>query len=292
MKTVSIIIPAFNEAGALGSVLARLRQVLDTRQTSMAYEILVVDDGSTDATASIAKEQDARVISHPENLGNGAAVKSGLRAARGDVAVLMDADGQHDPEDLLRIVDALEDYDMAVGARTRGTGTGLHRGIANFVYNRLASYVTGRKIADLTSGFRGMRTPVAKRFIYLLPNTFSYPTTLTLAFMRTGHSVKYLPIEAAPRVGKSKIRLFKDGARFFLIIVRIATFFSPFKVFFPMALASLVLGLANYGYTFVTRHQFTTGSALLLMQAVILFTLALISEQIAQLRFDRSEDEK
>ena len=292
MKTVSIILPALNEAAALGPVLKKIRAVLTRLEGSLLFEILVVNDGSSDDTARIAKENDARVVSHPENLGNGAAVKSGLRAARGDYVVLMDADGQHDPEDLLRIITELEGYDMVVGARTRGSGTGWHRGLANRAYNFLASYVTGRKIPDLTSGFRGMRTRVAKRFIYLLPNTFSYPTTLTLAFIRTGHSVKYLPIAAAPRVGKSKIRIFRDGARFFLIIVRIATFFSPFKVFFPIALASAVLGTANYAYTFFSRHQFTMGSALLLMQAVIIFTLALISEQIAQLRFDRSEDER
>ncbi len=292
MKTVSIILPALNEAAAIGPVLKKIDDVLSRRKGSLVFELIVVDDGSSDETATIAGQHDARVVSHGANLGNGAAVKSGLRAAGGDLVILMDADGQHDPEDLLRIVDELESFHMVVGARTRGSGTGIHRGIANRAYNLLASYVTGKKILDLTSGLRGMRTKVAKRFIYLLPNTFSYPTTLTLAFMRTGHSVKYIPIKAAKRVGKSKIRIFRDGARFFLIIVRIATFFSPFKVFFPIAFASAILGIANYAYTFFTRHQFTTGSALLLMQAVIIFTLALVSEQIAQLRFDRSEDER
>ena len=292
MKIVSVIIPALNEREPLGELLPRLREVLDRRRNKIAYEIVVVDDGSTDGTGEVAEENGARVVRHAENLGNGAAVKSGMRAAKGDYLLLMDADGQHDPEDLPRIIDGLETYHMVVGARTRGTGTGIHRGIANWAYNKLASYVTGKKVLDLTSGLRGMHAKVARRFIYLLPNTFSYPTTLTLAFIRTGHTVRYEPIEAKPRVGKSKIKLVRDGVRFFLIILRIATFFSPLRVFFPMSLLSALLGLANYAYTFFTRHQFTTGSALLLMLAVILFTLSLISEQIAQLRFDRSEDER
>jgi glycosyltransferase involved in cell wall biosynthesis len=292
MRTVSVILPALDEAEPLAEILPRIRAVLDTRRSSFVPEIVVVDDGSEDDTAAVAEQHGARVVRHPDNLGNGAAIKSGMRSARGDYWVLMDADGQHDPEDLPRLLDGLAQYDMVVGARTRGTGTGIHRGLANRIYNLFATYVTGRKIPDLTSGYRAMRAAVARRFIYLLPNTFSYPTTLTLAFLRTGRRVKFEPITAGPRKGKSKIRLFRDGTRFLFIIVKIATFFSPFRVFFPLAVLSGILGLANYVYTFVTRHQFTTGSALLLMQAILLFALALISEQIAQLRFDRSEDDR
>lgn len=292
MRTVSVIIPALNEAEPLAELLARLREVFAAQRAVYVPEIIVVDDGSEDETSRVAIEHGARVVRHPENIGNGAAVKSGIRAARNEYLVLMDADGQHDPADLPKILDGLEQYDMVVGARTKGTGTGFHRRIANWVYNVFASYVTSRKIPDLTSGYRAMRADVARRFLYLLPNTFSYPTTLTLAFLRTGRRVRFEPIRAVKRKGKSKIRLFKDGARFLFIIVKIATFFSPFRVFFPLALLSALLGLGNYAYTFFTRHQFTTGSALLLMQAVILFALALISEQIAQLRFDRSEDDR
>jgi glycosyltransferase involved in cell wall biosynthesis len=292
MRTLSIIIPAKDEAAALGDVLDRIHAALEPRKASLVYEVVVVDDGSRDDTAQVAEARGARVVRHPENLGNGAAVKSGMRVAKGEWWVLLDADGQHDPADIPRLLEGLERYDLVVGARTLSTGTGLHRGLANRVYNTFASYVAGRKIPDLTSGFRAMRAAVARRFIYLLPNTFSYPTTLTLAFLRTGHGVLFTPIAAAKRVGKSKIRLLRDGTRFLLIIVRIATFFSPFKVFFPVALFSALLGIGNYAYTFFTRHQFTTGSALLFMQAVILFALALISEQIAQLRFDRSEEDR
>ncbi len=292
MRTVSVIIPALNEAEPLGPLLDRLKEVLDRRRGRLVPEIIVVDDGSRDDTARVAVTHGARVVRHPENLGNGAAVKSGMRAARGEIWVLMDADGQHDPEDVLRLVDGLERYDMVVGARTLGRGTGFLKNLANAAYNRFASYVTGHRIPDLTSGFRAMRADVARRFLYLLPNTFSYPTTLTMAFLRTGHSVLYEPIRAAPRAGRSRIRVFRDGTRFFYIIVRIATFFSPFRVFFPVSLISVLLGLGWYVYTFLTQHRFTNMSMLLIVQAVILFALALISEQIAQLRFDRSEDER
>lgn len=284
---VSVVVTAHNYAKhlpqALDSVLA---------QTYDDWETIVVDDGSTDDTGRVAEEAGARVVRHPVNLGNGAAVKSGMRAAKGDWWVLMDGDGQHDPEDLVRILEGLEEYDMVVGARTKGRGTGIHKNLANRVYNWFASYVTAKRIPDLTSGYRAMRASVVRRFIYLLPNTFSYPTTITLAFFRTGHSVKYEPIEAAPRAGKSRISVVKDGFRFFYIILRIATFFSPFRVFFPACLASALLGLGWYAYTFATQHRFTNMSMLLIMQAVILFALALISEQIAQLRFDRSEDDR
>jgi glycosyltransferase involved in cell wall biosynthesis len=292
MRTLSIIIPALNEAESIGPLLDRLNAALDPAKRRLVYQILVVDDGSSDGTAEVAELHGAKVVRRPENLGNGAAVKAGMRAATGEFWLLMDADGQHDPRDVLRIVEGLESYDMVVGARTKGRGTGFMKNVANRVYNLFASYVTGRRIPDLTSGFRAMRASVARRFIYLLPNTFSYPTTLTLAFIRTGHSVRFEPVEAVRRRGKSRIRVFRDGIRFFYIIVRIATFFSPFRVFFPMSLVSALLGLGNYAYTFLTAHRFTNMSALLFVQAVILFALALISEQIAQLRFDRSEDER
>jgi glycosyltransferase involved in cell wall biosynthesis len=228
-------------------------------------------------------------VRHPYNIGNGAAVKAGMRAAGGDVLVLMDADGQHRPEEIPMLLDALADHAMVVGARRPDGHASLHRRFANAIYNRFASYVTGRRIPDLTSGFRVVRAGVAQRFLYLLPNTFSYPTTITLACFKTGLPVAYVPIAARKRSGRSKIKVIQDGARFFLIILKIATFFSPFRVFFPLSLLSFLLGFGYYAYTFITEHRFTNMAALLLVQGVILFALALISEQIAQLRFDRSE---
>ena len=289
VRKISVILPAYNEAEAIGDVLADIRKLAEERQQHDLFEIVVVDDGSTDDTAKIAEQGGARVVSHPNNIGNGAAVKAGIRAAGGDILVLMDADGQHRPEEIPSLLEKLDDHVMAVGARQRNGHASLPRRIANAFYNRFASYVTGRKIPDLTSGFRAVRSGVARRFLYLLPNTFSYPTTITLSCFKTGLPVAYVPISARKRSGKSKISVLKDGARFFLIILKIATFFSPFRVFFPLALASLLSGAGYYLYTFLTEHRFTNMAMLLIVQGVILFALALISEQIAQLRFDRSE---
>jgi glycosyltransferase involved in cell wall biosynthesis len=289
---VSIIIPAKNEAAALPGVLERLAAVFAARGAD-AHEVVVVDDGSTDGTGEAAAKAGARVVRHPYSMGNGAAVKAGMRAARGDVFVMMDADGQHAPEDVPLLLDGLVGYAMVVGARTKGTGTGAHRGLANGVYNRLATYVVGRKVEDLTSGFRAMSAEHARRFIYLLPNTFSYPTTITLAFFRAGLPVRYVPIAARARAGRSHIRILRDGVRFLLIILRIATIFSPLKVFLPMSAAAFLVGLGRYAWTFLVmpEHRFTGGTQLAFAVSFILFALALISEQVAALRFDRSERE-
>ena len=289
VRKISVILPAYNEAGAIGEVLAGIRQVAEQRSRTEVFEIIVVDDGSSDGTAEVAEEAGARVVRHPYNIGNGASVKAGMRAAGGDIFVMMDSDGQHRPEEIPMLLDALEHHAMVVGARSRVGQANPWRHMANTVYNLFASYVTGRKIPDLTSGFRVVRAGVAQRFLYLLPNTFSYPTTITLACFKTGLPVAYKTIEARRRTGKSKIKLIRDGSRFFLIIVKIATFFSPFRVFFPLSLLSFLTGMGYYAYTYITEHRFTNMAMLLVVQAVMLFALALISEQIAQLRYDRSE---
>ncbi len=289
VRKISVILPALNEAASIGGLIEGIRRVAEARQRTDLFEIVVVDDGSSDGTGEVAARAGARVVRHPYNIGNGAAVKAGMRVAGGDLFVLMDGDGQHRPEEIPALVDALEEHAMVVGARRPNGHASLPRRVANAVYNRFASYVTGRRIPDLTSGFRVVRAGVAQRFLYLLPNTFSYPTTITLACFKTGLPVKYVPIDARKREGKSKIKVLKDGARFFLIILKIATFFSPFRVFFPLSLLSFALGFGYYLYTFITEHRFTNMAMMLIVQGVILFALALISEQIAQLRFDRSE---
>jgi glycosyltransferase involved in cell wall biosynthesis len=254
-------------------------------------EVIVVDDGSTDQTANVAEEAGAVVVRSPYNRGNGASVKAGVRRATGDIVVMMDGDGQHSATDVVRLLAELDKgHDMVVGARRFGSQAGLHRGLANWLYNTLASYVAGHKIPDLTSGLRAVRRDVIKRFLYLLPNTFSYPSTITLALFRAGYSVAYVPFEAAQRVGKSKISYMRDGTRFFIIITKIATLFAPIKIFLPVAALFFCLGLGWYGYTFVTEHRFTNMSAFAMGFGIQLFLLGFIAEQIAQLRFDRSED--
>lgn len=280
LPPVTVLLPAYNEETSIGGTIRNIRQLHPD------FEILVVDDGSTDNTGMVALDAGARVHSHPYNIGNGAAVKTGIRQASGEWVLMMDADGQHRPEDISRLLEYKEKFDMVVGARTRKSDTSIHRDLANTIYNLFASYVTSFKIEDLTSGFRLARTATARRYIYLLPNTFSYPSTITMAFLRSGRSLKYVPIRTNARKGKSKIKLLKDGVRFLLIITKIATLFSPLRVFLPVSALFFLLGLGYYALTFITTHRFTNMSALLLSTAVIIFMMGLISEQIAQLRHE------
>jgi glycosyltransferase involved in cell wall biosynthesis len=281
---ISIVIPVFNEAAGLAALIRKIH-ALELAQA----EVVVVDDGSSDGSAEIALEAGANVICHPYNIGNGASVKSGIRAAQGRWIVLMDGDGQHKPEDIPKLLAEAADYHMVVGSRAKGSKLRLHRNAANAVYNLLASYVTQFKVEDLTSGFRVLSRRDALRFIDLLPNTFSYPTTLTLAFLRSGLTVKYVPIQTLYRSGQSKISLVTDGVRFFLIIAKIATLFSPFRIFLPVSIMFFLAGLSNYAYTYFTEHRFTNMSALMFTAAVIVFMLGLISEQIALLRMERQQ---
>jgi glycosyltransferase involved in cell wall biosynthesis len=282
VKTVSVLVPAFNEAGAIGPVVRRLRE-------TPWHEILVVDDGSTDTTAEEAREAGARVVSHPYNKGNGAAVKSGIRAATGSFILIIDADGQHRPEDARRLVDALGTYDLVVGARDARTQASLARRLGNGALNRLASYVAGHAIPDLTSGFRGARREYLREFLHLLPNGFSTPTTTTLAFLRAGYNVTFLPVQARARQGKSKIRFMRDGAKFTLIVLKVVTIFSPLRVFGPISLASFVAGAAYGAWTALSRGRIPNGAVLLMLFGAIVFLVGLVSEQIAALRAEGRE---
>lgn len=280
---VTVLLPAYNEAGVIGNTVERIRALHPD------FEVLVVDDGSTDNTVQEAMAAGANVWPHPYNIGNGAAIKTGLRCAQGEWVVMMDADGQHQPEDIARLLEYKDQFDMVVGARTRQSETSAHRDLANWFYNKFATYVTKFPIQDLTSGFRLVRLSVARQFIYLLPNTFSYPSTLTLGYLRSGRSVKYIPIQTKARTGRSKIKLLRDGTRFFLIITKVATLFSPFRVFLPMSVALFLVGICHYGFTFITQGRFTNMSALLFSSSLIIFMIGLVSEQISQMRYDRVE---
>lgn len=277
---VSVILPAKNEESTVGDVVRKVRQTLPNA------EIIVVDDGSTDGTARLAREAGAAVIIHPYSKGNGAAIKSGTRAASGEILVFMDADGQHKAEDILSLLNLLgRGYDMVVGSRQKGSQASLGRGLANSVYNMLATYVVGHHVADLTSGFRAVRAEKFLEFLYLLPNGFSYPTTSTMAFFRAGYSVAYVPIHAAKRVGDSHIRPVKDGIRFLLIIFKVGTLYSPLKLFAPFALLLFISATAWYAYTLSTQVRFTNMSALFYTGSVMVFLMGLISEQITSLMY-------
>lgn len=283
-SSLSIIIPAKNEAGAIGGVVSGIASLYPDA------ELIVVDDGSSDETLTVAEQAGAKVISHPHSLGNGAAVKTGARNASGETLVFLDGDGQHDPADIPRLLDRLKHgFDMVIGARsTKKSHANWGRLMANGVYNLIASIVTGHTIPDLTSGFRAVNATKFRKYLYLLPNGFSYPTTITMAFMRSAFPVDFIDIEAAKRTGKSHIRPIHDGLRFFVIIFKIATLYAPLKLFLPTSALFFSLGLAWYGYTFATRGQFTNMSMLLFSASVIIFLIGLISEQIAALNYKES----
>lgn len=285
---VGIIIPACNEEKTIADVIGRVRLTME--RMNVSYEIIVIDDGSKDGTGQLAKKAGALVISHPYNIGNGAAVKTGIRNSKGKILVMMDGDGQHNPEDIPHLMEKIGQYDMVVGARTSDSDSSFHRNVANKFYNLFASYICKRKIQDLTSGFRALKGDVARQFVSLLPNTFSYPTTITMAILRSGYSLSYVPIKANRCAGKSKIKLIRDGSRFFLIILKIATLFSPMRVFLPVSLVVFMIGLVYGLYKiFFLDARYGPTSAMLITMSVLIFMVGLVSEQIAQLHYDRSE---
>jgi glycosyltransferase involved in cell wall biosynthesis len=282
LSHLSIILPAKNEGAALKELLPRLRAAQPDAG------IIVVDDGSTDDTRDICAAAGVTCLSSPYSMGNGAAIKRGARAASGDVLVFMDGDGQHDPADIARLLEKLEQgYDMVVGARDWSSQAGVGRGVANTIYNWLATRMTGHAVMDLTSGYRAVRADKFREFLHLLPNGFSYPTTSTMAFFRSAYPVAYVAIKAAQRIGKSHIKPIKDGVRFFLIIFKIATLYSPLKLFAPTSLLFFLLGCANYARTFLVDGRLTNMSTLMWSAAVIIFLIGLVSEQITSLIYRR-----
>lgn len=282
-SSTSVVIPAYNEAESIGGVVRAMAEAGPWR------EILVIDDGSDDATAELARAAGAHVLQHPYNKGNGAAVKTGLRQASGEFIVIVDADGQHRAALAPRLVARLGEYDLVVGARPDATQATLGRRVGNLILSRLASFLAGRAIPDLTSGFRAARTSCLLEFIHLLPNGFSTPTTTTLAFIRAGYNVAFETADADTRVGRSKIRFARDGFKFFLILLRVITIFSPLRIFVPISIVSLSLGGGYAAWTIVTQTHITNSSVLLIVLGVIVFLLGLVSEQISTLRFEKRD---
>jgi glycosyltransferase involved in cell wall biosynthesis len=289
VRNISIILPAKNEASSLGVLLPKLRRLFPEQ------EILVVNDGSADSTTEVCGINAVRSISHVYSMGNGAAIKTGARNASGDILVFMDADGQHDPADIDRLLERIDaGFDMAVGARQTDTHASLMRKMGNTVYNRLASWMTGYPIEDLTSGFRAAKAKHFKRFLYLLPNKFSYPTTITMAFFRAGLAVAYVPIQATNRQhgSKSHIRLFHDGLRFIIIILKIGALFSPMRFFLPISAVLMAVGLTYYGYTYVNWGRLTNMTMILILSSLFTFLIGIVSEQISALHYKDIEESK
>ena len=284
--SLSIILPAKNEAESLSNLLPQLKNLYPDA------EIIVVNDGSTDSTKEVCEKNQVTVISHPYSLGNGASIKSGARNAQGKTLVFMDADGQHFPDDIANLLAKFDEgYEMVVGARSNATHASLARLTANSFYNKIASLMTGYNILDLTSGFRAVRARHFRKFIYLLPNGFSYPTTITMAFFRSGLPIAYIPIKAGKRTGKSHIQIFQDGIRFFLIIIKIGALFSPMRFFLPISLVLFIVGISYYLYTYIHYERFTNMSALLFTSSLLVFLIGILSEQVSALHYKGADED-
>lgn len=282
---ISIVIPAKNELTGLKKILPEIRKLYPD------YQVVVVNDGSTDGTEGLCKEYNVKVIRHIYSKGNGASIKSGARSTDSDILVFMDADGQHDPKDISRLLDKLgEGHEMVVGARSAASQASLGRSVANYIYNKFAGFMVNHKVDDLTSGFRAVRANRFKEFMHLYPNGFSYPATSTMAFFRSGYSVAYIPIEADKRVGKSHIRIIKDGVRFILILFKIGTLYSPLKIFFPVSAFFFATGFSYFVYTYFSIGRFTNMTALLFIISMLIFLIGLVSEQVTMLFYQRSND--
>jgi glycosyltransferase involved in cell wall biosynthesis len=280
------VLPAKNEAESLQKLIPKINELFGDA------EIIVVDDGSTDSTAEICARNGVQRYFHRHSRGNGAAIKTGARLAQGSRIVFMDADSQHDPNNIHKLLRQYDEgADMVVGERSASGHAGVGRRIANGFYNRFASWISGRPIADLTSGFRVVNAKKFREFLHLLPNGFSYPTTITMAFLRTGYEVEFVPVEVHNRIGTSHVRIVRDGIRFLLIIFKIGTLYSPLKIFLPVSALFFCTGLGNYLYTYFTVGRFTNMSALFFINSVLIFLIGLVSEQITALTYSRSDNE-
>ncbi|MGB5708151.1 MAG: glycosyltransferase family 2 protein [Arenicellales bacterium] len=286
-KNLSIVLPAKDEAVNLAAHLTEIRSLYPDS------ELIVINDGSTDDTALIARDNGATVVDHPYSMGNGAAIKTGARMATRKYLLFMDADGQHQPADITKLMEALDQgYKMVIGARNPASHASKSRRAMNFVYNKIASMMTGFKILDLTSGFRIVEAKLFRQFLYLLPNSFSYPTTITMAFLRSGLPIKYIWIEAKKREGKSKIRHIHDGVRFFIIILKVGALFSPMRLFLPISGAIFLTGIGYYAFTYITQSRFTNMSAVLFLASLLIFLIGIIGEQISSLHYQVSQKEE
>ena len=285
---ISVILPSYNESKIIANVISDLK--LELSKINSDYEIIVVNDNSKDDTEQMALQSGVKVISHPYNIGNGAAIKTGIRNCNGDIVVLMDSDGQHKAKDISKMLKFSSQYDMVVGARISNKSGALHRNLANRIFNLFASYITHFKVRDLTSGFRIINKNIINNFLYLLPNTFSYPSTLTLALIRSGYSIKYVPISVEKRIGKSKIKIFSDGIRFLVIILKIGTLFSPLRVFIPISTSFFVIGTWHLFYKVLyLGGKYTDFTIFMFIVSIIIFLLGLISEQISQIKYSKSD---
>ncbi|MDZ7859562.1 MAG: glycosyltransferase family 2 protein [Candidatus Krumholzibacteriota bacterium] len=280
-KKISIVIPAYNEEDGLVRALGGLMPMA----TDKGWEVIVVNDGSSDRTADVVLQHEAKLVSHPYNKGYGASLKTGIRNAAGQIIVIMDSDGQHDAADIEKLLIHMENYEMVVGARSKDV---LIRAPGKKLLSIVANFLTGIKIPDLNSGFRAFYKDTVKSFMHFCPNGFSFSTTITLAFLREGFGVKYIPIEAEARVGRtSSVKFFRDGYKAFLLIIRVIVLFNPLKVFVPASLGLFFLGVLFTLYGIIAFGRAPNTGILIILSSVILFFMGILADQVSSIRRER-----
>ena len=289
---ITILIPAYNVEASISNVLEGLHEWRERA------EIIVIDDGSTDRTPEISERAGVRVIRHRINKGYGAALKTGIRAASGDIIVMMDADGEHNVAQVSRLLDAMSGNDMVVGARGKGSHAPLIRRPGKWILSKVANYLAQADIPDLNSGFRAFRKDIAKLFLHILPNGFSFTTTLTLALFKEGYNTAYVPITTTPRVGSpSTVNPIRDGINTLMLIVRIIALFDPIKVFLPTSIALFLLGAVYWIGSGIFRYashiepafHIPSGAVTAILASIIVFMFGILADQVSAIRREKYE---
>ena len=295
---LSVILPIFEEEATIKKLIDELFSTLGG--ADLSFEIIAVDDGSNDGTIDVLKQlketytEDLIVAQHLENRGNGATLRTGISVASGDIVVTMDADGQHAPADILTLINHIPPYDLVIGARTESYSGSWYRNGANRFYNGFASWLTRKEIKDLTSGFRAMKRHAVTHFLSLFPDGFSAPTTTTMAFLKAGYNVNFVPIHVDQRtLGDSKIRLWSDGSRFVIIILRMIMLYDPMRIFMPTGIALTFLGVLSWlaGLWNAQRLVLPNSTILFFSSALLTWLLGLVSDQISNSRIQYHGDE-
>lgn len=275
---LSIIIPAYNEAEAIGPTLRKLSGMT----FPIEHEIIIVDDGSTDDTYKVCSEFPVILLKHSVNKGYGAALKTGIRKSSGDRIIILDSDGQHDPDEISKFIDLLEEYDMVIGERSAESFQVANRKLGKRIIRKVGEYLVEQKLPDFNSGFRAFRKDLILELLHMMPNGFSFSTTSTLAFLKEGYNIATLPINVKERVGrKSNVKFFKDGSKTMLLLFRIIMLFNPLKVFFPASIAISFFGLAFGVYGYIEFDKFSNTGVLMITLGMFLFFIGLLADQIS-----------
>ncbi|MDY0094409.1 MAG: glycosyltransferase family 2 protein [Candidatus Vecturithrix sp.] len=286
MGSMTVIVPVYNEEGAIAQTLDELLPNIENN----GWQLIVVNDGSNDGTGQILEHYGnrLRVINHPYNRGYGAALKTGIRAANTELMAICDSDGQHRPEDLMLLYKEASGADIVIGERAPGSRNDLFRVPGKWLLRHAANFIVGRKIADLNSGLRIFRRAFIKKILHLMPEGFSFTSTSTVAAIKMGFLIKFVPIQTRKRIGTSSVRQVRHGFMVLMLILRLAVLFSPLRIFMPISAALTGLGVVYALYVIATvRLTLANGALFCLLAALMIFFFGLVVDQISVMRRER-----